>query len=174
MKKPNRNTETQSTHFMRNKQRGAAIMDNLIAVGFMALGLIFIMGQVPTMQYQWNKIQFQTQTSEIVRSVGAWKKARPNFEGIDITKVCEDGELSDSICGTSNDGKATNPFGGDWSVTVNSGSKGLFDLTGTLPSDPDRVVSLSNTMAPATREGCIEASGCSTISTTGNSITMTY
>ena len=174
MKKPTCNITTQPTLSMRNKQRGAAIMDNLISVGFVALALVFIMGQVPSMQYQWNKIQFQTQTSDIVRSVAAWKKARPNYDGITIKKVCDDGELSHSICGTSNDGKATNPFGGDWAVTVNSGSKGLYDVTGTLPSDPDRVISLANTMAPATRGGCIEATGCSTLSMTGNSITMTY
>lgn len=159
---------------MSNKQKGAAIMDNLIAVGFISLALIFIISQVPKMQYQWNKIQFQAQTAEIVQSTNSWKKSRPNFDGVDINKVCLDGELSNNICGTANDGAATNPFGGDWTIAVNSGSKGLFDVTATLPSDADRVVSLSNSMAASTRGNCIEATGCSTIATTANSLTMTY
>lgn len=156
------------------KQQGAAIMDNLIAVGFVALALVFIISQVPKLQYQWNKLQFQSQVSEIVGATIAWKKSRPNFDTVSLNKVCLDGELSNSVCGTANDGKATNPFGGDWAVTVNTGSKGLFDVKATLPSDPDRIVSLSNTMSAATRGNCIEAAGCSTIATTGTDITMTF
>ncbi len=159
---------------MSNKQKGAAIMDNLIAVGFVALALIFIISQVPKMQYQWNKIQFQAQTAEIVQSTNSWKKSRPNFDTVDITKVCLDGELSKSICGSANDGVSTNPFGGDWAIAVNSGSKGLFDVTATLPSDANRITSLSNSMAASTRGNCIEATGCSTIAASATGLTMTF
>ncbi|MGR5307700.1 hypothetical protein [Vibrio mediterranei] len=159
---------------MKNKQRGAAIMDNLIASSFIALAIIFVISQAPKLMYQWNKIQFQTQAADIVAATQSWKKLRPNFDGVTITKVCQDGQLSKNVCGSSNDGVATNPFGGNWTVVVDTASKGLFKITGTLPSDADRVSSLADTMAPTTRSACIEASGCSTLSTTANSITMTY
>nr|AKN40324.1 hypothetical protein [Vibrio tasmaniensis]AKN40719.1 hypothetical protein [Vibrio tasmaniensis] len=167
-------TMKQRAHRLGRKQAGAAIMDNLIAVGFVALAIVFIFAQVPKLQYQWNKVQFQSQTSEIVQATVAWKKSRPNFDAVSINKVCLDGELSHSICGAANDGKATNPFGGDWSVTVNTGSKGLFDVKATLPSDANHVVSLSNTMSAATRGNCIEATGCSTIKVAGTALTMTF
>ncbi|MFA0249475.1 hypothetical protein AB4480_08140 [Vibrio sp. 10N.261.45.A4] len=156
------------------RQKGAAIMDNLIAVGFVALALLFILSQAPKLKYQWNKIQFQMQSSEIVSATNSWKKSRPNFDGVTLNKVCLDGELDNSICGTANDGVATNPFGGNWSVNVNSASKGLFDVGATLPEDSDRIPSLSDTMASSTRGNCIEAAGCSTIKASSNALTMTY
>lgn len=161
-------------HTFGKKQAGSAILDNLIAVGFVSLALIFILSQVPKLQYQWNKIQFQTQVTSIVQATNAWKKSRPNFDTVNINKVCLDGELSSSLCGTTNDGVATNPFGGNWSISVNSGSKGLFDVTATLPSDGNRIDSLSNTMAGATRGNCIEAAGCATIKTSATDLIMTF
>lgn len=155
-------------------QKGAAIMDNLIAVGFVGLALIFVLSQAPKMKYQWNKLQFQLETAEIVNATNSWKKARPNFDGVTINKVCADGELGINICGTKNDGVSTNPFGGNWTVAPNAASKGLFDVTGTLPDDADHVASLSDTMASSTRGNCIEATNCATISVVDNAIKMTF
>lgn len=169
-------TLQQQNAFMKNKQRGALSAELIMVVVFVVLGLIFIVSQSPNLLYKINEMRFVAQANEIAQETVLWKKARPNFDGVTIAKVCADGSLSKNICGNSNDGKATNPFGGDWSLAVNTRSKGLFDLTATIPdaNDQKRITSLGNSIANSTRGNCSEAAGCTTLATTANSLKMTY
>lgn len=159
-------------HYKRT-QKGAMTVDGLLITGFIIIALIYIISKGPTLAYKWNKIQFTTDVSDIINATRDWKKARPNFEGVTLQKLCTITDLSDSICGLSGDGKSTNSFGGDWSVSVNA-SKGMFDIKATLPNDTDRIADIADTMAPSTRSGCIEADGCSTLTTSTSSVTMTF
>ncbi len=156
------------------KQRGALSAEAVMITAFVIIGLIFVAAQAPNLMYKINEMRFLSQANEIAQETQAWKKARPNFDGVTITKVCEETSLSKNVCGSSNDGKSTNPFGGDWTISVNSGSKGLYDVTATVPEDAERIPSLANSIAPSTREACYEADGCSTVTTSSNSLTMTY
>ncbi|EGU42413.1 hypothetical protein, partial [Vibrio scophthalmi] len=159
---------------MKNKQRGALSAELAMVIGVVVIALIFMVSQAPNFRYKINEARFLSQANEIAQETNAWKKARPNFEGVTITKVCEEGGLNKSLCGSSNDGRATNPFGGDWSISANTGSKGLFDVTATLPEDAHRIPSLANSIASSTRANCNEADGCDTLATTATSIKMTY
>lgn len=156
------------------KQRGALSAEAIMYTVFIIVGLIFVAAQAPNLMYKINEMRFLSQANEIAQETNAWKKARPNFDGVTIKKVCEETSLSKNICGSSNDGVATNPFGGNWTVVVNTGSKGLYNVTATIPQDADRITSLANSVAPSTRAACYEATGCSTIAITSNSLTMTY
>ncbi|QQD06621.1 hypothetical protein [Vibrio parahaemolyticus] len=157
------------------KQRGALSAEAIMYTVFIVIGLIFIAAQAPNIMYKINEARFLSQANEIAQEANAWKKARPNFEGVTITKICEETSLSKNICGADDDGSATNPFGGDWSVDVND-SKGLFDVTATIPDtkDQERITSLANSVAPSTRAQCYEATDCETVTTDTNSLTMTY
>ena len=157
----------------KRAQRGAMTVDVMLVSGFIILALIYIISKGPTIAYAWNKIMFTTDVSSIISSTRDWKKSRPNFDGVSLQKICDITDLSESICGTTGDGKSTNSFGGDWTVTVNA-SKGLFDITSTLPNDTDRIADIADTMASSTRGGCIEAAGCDTIKTSANAVTMTF
>ncbi|EIA0806466.1 hypothetical protein K6327_004036 [Vibrio vulnificus] len=166
----------QQNAFMKHKQRGALSAELAMVVVIVVLALIFIVSQAPNIMYKINEMRFLSQANEIAQETLLWKKARPNFDGVTIAKVCQEGSLNKSICGNSNDGRATNPFGGDWSITVNTRSKGLFDVTATVPDakDAERIPSLANSIASSTRGNCSEATGCSTLTTTGNALKMTY
>lgn len=168
------NSTSKNQALFRNKQRGAMSFEAIVVAGFVTLALVAVISQVPNMITKWDKFNFSKQAGEITESVRSWKKMRPNFDGVTIAKVCADGELSKSVCGSANDGKSTNPFGGDWTLAANATTKGFFDLTGTLPGGSEHIASLADSMAASTRGNCIEASGCATIKTTANSITMTY
>ncbi len=172
--KNTKNTHNNMQPSMRNKQRGALTAELLMIVAAVITALIFMVAQLPNIGYKFNEMKFIAQANEIAQETNLWKKGRPNFESVDITKVCQETSLSRAICGTSNDGSQTNPFGGDWDVRVNTGSKGLFDIVATIPEDGDRIPSLANSVAPSTRGNCLEASGCSTLATSANSITMTH
>ncbi|ENM3832690.1 type II secretion system protein [Vibrio cholerae] len=156
------------------KSGGFSVIETVIVVGFLVMFLLFIFSKTPVIKFMYDSFIFNNQHSEVVSSVERWKKGRSNFDGVTLQKVCQSGELSPSLCGSANDGKATNQFGGDWSVKVNAGSKGLFDVTATIPKDADRIPALADTVAPSSRGRCTEATGCSTITTTANSITTTH
>lgn len=169
-------TIKQHNAFMKNKQRGALSAELAMVVVIVVLALIFIVSQAPNIMYKINEMRFVSQTNEIAQETLLWKKARPNYEGVTIAKVCADGSLNKNICGASNDGKATNPFGGDWSIAANTRSKGLFDITATVPdaTDAERIPSMAGSVAPSTRGNCAEATGCPTLTTTANSLKMTF
>ncbi len=157
------------------KQRGALSAEAIMYTVFIVIGLIFVAAQAPNIMYKINEARFLSQANEIAQEANAWKKARPNFSNVSMAKICEETSLSKSICGDDEDGSATNPFGGDWSVTVNA-SKGLFDVTATIPdsNDQERITSLANSIAPSTRAQCYESDGCDTVSIDTDSLTMTY
>ncbi len=157
------------------KQRGALSAEAIMYTVFIVIGLIFVAAQAPNIMYKINEARFLSQANEIAQEANAWKKARPNFDGVTITKICEETSLSNNICGDDDDGTATNPFGGDWSVDVND-SKGLFDVTATIPDakDQERITSLANSVAPSTRAQCYEATDCETVTADTDSLTMTY
>ncbi len=160
-----------------HKQRGAMSAEMIMVTVFMVIGLIFVAAQAPNIMYKINEARFLSQANEIAQETIAWKKARPNFSGVTMTKVCDETSLSKNICGDSGDGSETNPFGGDWSISVNSGSKGLYDVTATIPEakDQERIQSLANSVAPSTRSQCYEAdSSCTTVQVNSDSLTMTY
>lgn len=159
------------------RQRGAMVMDNMIAVGFIAMLLIGIVASIPTINHKLSVSQFQKQEAEIASAAVSWKKQRSNFDGLaDISTLCSRQLLDKSICGDSGDGVAANPFGGDWGIV---GTKGTFTVTAALANldasaDNGRILDLADTMAPSTRMQCSSADGCTSIAVTGNSLSMTH
>ncbi|WP_225874367.1 hypothetical protein [Vibrio algicola] len=157
----------------RKKARGASSVDILIYATLL-IGLIaFVISKVPTINYMFNVSAFQSDVSSISEATYRWKKRRPNYSSVSLETLCQDRYLENSICGDANDGKSTNSFGGDWTVSPNTNS-GLYDITATMPNDTDRINELADTMAPTTRGGCSEAEGCATLVKSANSITMTF
>lgn len=155
------------------KQRGASGVDILIYLVLLVAIISYVIAKVPEMRFSSNVSSFQSDTSTISNAAFKWKKRRPNYASISLDKLCTDNYLSESICGSSNDGKSTNPFGGDWTLTANS-NPGLYDITATFPNDTDHINEIADTMASATRAQCSESEGCSTLTKTANSITMTF
>lgn len=157
-------------------QKGAMIMDNMIAVGFIAMIIIGIVSAIPVINHKLSVAQFQKQEAEIASAAVSWKKQRPNYSALtDISQLCTRQLLDKSICG-SGDGAATNPFGGDWDVV---GSNGTFTVTAGLANldatnDKGRILDLADTMAPSTRMQCSSADSCSSISVSGNTLAMTH
>lgn len=157
----------------KSKQRGASTVDILIYAVILIALVGFAVSQVPNIRFSTSVSAFQADTSSISNAAYNWKKRRPNYASISLAKLCADNYLNESICGSSNDGKSTNPFGGDWTLAANP-NPGLYDITATFPDDADRINELADTMAPITRANCAEADGCSTLTKTTNSITMTF
>lgn len=158
---------------INNRQRGAASLDMIIWAALIIGALIFVISKVPDIRYALRVSAFQSDISTISDAAYRWKKMRPNYTGVNIGTLCTDKYLPESICGTTNNGVATNQFGGNWTVTANT-NPGLYNIEATIPSDPTRMNDLADTMAPATRGNCTQAAGCSTITATGTKLTMTF
>lgn len=160
---------------MKNKQRGAMLLDNMIAVGFVAVVLIGIVASIPKISYMMNLTEFQKQEAEIASATVSWKKKRPNYTGVSMILLCDRQLVSKSICGTAGDGKLSNPFGGDWTVT---GVGGHYQVTATLTNldgETGRLWDVADSMAPSTRLQCSSADGCGSITGAGTkTLTMVH
>jgi len=160
---------------MDNKQRGAVTTDVLIGAAFIIGVLVLSLMLYPRITGAKNISSFQADAATIASATERWKKARSNYTGASISVLCTQNILTKggTICGSANNGVGTNSFGGDWTVAP-AANAGLYVVTGTLPNDPDVILELADAMAPTSRGNCQSATGCSTITTTGTSVSMTY
>ncbi|QDF68716.1 hypothetical protein FJQ87_18605 (plasmid) [Shewanella sp. SNU WT4] len=158
-----------------NKQCGASTMDVMIAAAFMIGAIMMTVMIVPKVQDAYAISNFQRDASTIQSAVHRWKKARSNYTGVTLTEICNQNILTKggTICGKTNNGLATNPFGGNWTVKANN-NPGLFDIVATLPNNPDSMAEVADTMAPITRGNCQSATGCATLQASGTTLTMTF
>ena len=165
-----------SQHCYVQRQRGAISAEFAMVAAFIVLALIFIVSQAPKLVFKINEMRFVSQANEIAQETYAWKKFRPNFTGVTMKAVCEDGSLSKSICGAGNDGKAANPFGGDWTLAAIEKSPGTIGVTGKIPNETDqaKIASVANAIAPSTRSNCMSGSNCSSLTVGNDSLTMIY
>ncbi|WP_338726599.1 hypothetical protein V8687_03925 [Shewanella baltica] len=167
-------THATVNNFMKNKQRGAQLLDMSLTSMVVIGALVTILLMYPTIAKTMKKAAFQRDAAMIIAAADAWKMARSNFTGVGMGELCK-GSLpkNGSICGTANTGTGTNHYGGNWTLTVGS-NPGLLQLTSTFPNDPDVIPQLADAMAPSTRANCQESTGCSSISSTTSTLVMTY
>lgn len=164
--------------FFSNKQRGVMILDNMVAVSFIAIAFVAILTAMPTINYKMNLSNFQKQESEIAMATVSWKKARSNYTGVSMKELCTRQLINKSICGAANDGVNTNAFGGNWIVAANPTSPGTFQVQATLPNltgETGRLNDVADTMAPNTRKQCESATNCASITGAGSTtLTMIH
>lgn len=163
---------------LKNKQNNRRKGVTLVELGlFMVAAIFLLIGSV----FAWGEIQFRMAKSDVVRDVieinsaaDSWKSFRPSYTGVSMTVLCAAGQqgISKSTCGgVGGNGSNTNPFGGSYTITVASNvSQKTMTVTG-LPTE--RINEIADTLAPQTADECPAASGCSTLSVTANTITMT-
>lgn len=158
-----------------NKQRGAMIMDNLVAVGFISMLVIGIVASIPTLSHKMNVMKFQSQINDITTASIQWKKQRPNFTGLTMAKLCEYELVAVSLCdGGGGPGIGVNAFGGDFTLTPNKAS---FALKATLPNltgETGRQLDLADTMAPMTKLQCASADDCDSLVQSSDALEMKF
>lgn len=171
---------TKNTRFAstgnKKKQGGYTIAELVVGVGIVSLLIIIAFAALPTVNFKINSSRLASDVNSIRGEVVAWKGyGRPSYDTIKITTLCSASRkaLPTSICGASSDGKSANPFGGDYTVTVNKLNKGRFDITVTnVPSD--KLDILADQFAPQTAGSCESANPCSSITAKDTTLVMTY
>jgi hypothetical protein len=157
----------------KHKQKGLTATETTIA---MLIGSVVLLGALkagPNLMFSLDKQELLNETSAISEAVMSWKGTKPNLDGISITELCSSSResLDEGVCGTSADGSESNPFGGDYDISVSS-NKSQWDLTITSIEE-SRIDEVAEMLAPLTSDRCTEVTGCSTISVGSDSVTLT-
>lgn len=155
----------------RRKQRGLASLDKLIAVVGIVIGIMWLLSQQPKVEYNENLTLLQMQVNDVIRASKSWKK-RGTYTGVSMAQLCTNDLLDDVLC-SGTPGQNVNAFGGHLTVEVNSTNPSLRTMVVTIPNDSDKVNDIAATLANLTRDQCVSLTGCSSISVTGTSITLT-
>lgn len=171
---------TKNTRFAysgnKKKQGGYTIIELAVGVGIVALLIVIAFAALPTVMFKVNSTRLASDVNNIRGEVVAWKGyGRPSYDTIEISTLCSATRkaLPTSICGADGDGASANPFGGNYTIAVNSSNKGRFDITVTgVPAD--KLDILADQLAPQTADSCESATGCSSITATGTTLVMTY
>lgn len=158
------------------KVKGYTLIELSIGIAIVALLVIGALAALPGVMFNNQAKDLNTEVNIIRSEVVNWKGyGRASFDGISIDTLCSPNRkaLPTGICGASNKGTAANPFGGDYSVSVNELNKGRFDITVTgVPSDKRDI--LADQFAPNTADACESADSCNTVKASGTDITLTY
>ncbi|MFW7525623.1 type II secretion system protein [Vibrio ostreicida] len=155
----------------KRKQGGMASLDKLIAVAAMVIGIMWLLSQQPKAEYNENLTLLQMQVSDVKTASRNWKK-RGTYTGVSMAVLCTNSLLDDVLC-SGTPGQNVNAFGGHLTIAVNSTNPALRTIVVTIPNDADKVNDIAATLANLTRDQCVSMTGCSTISVTGTSITLT-
>ncbi|AUI88953.1 hypothetical protein BS333_21470 (plasmid) [Vibrio azureus] len=153
------------------KQAGVSLMDfimYLILAVFVFLGIVKLYNLGVAWKSQANTVSAVTQikaAAEKVKSI--------NHTGVSMSKLCDvkRNALSSMICG-SNNGEGTNEYGGNYSVAATTGNAQRITVSITNV-DTQYIDDLADTLAKVSAGNCNSATGCSTVSVTDSTITVT-
>ncbi|WP_199438639.1 prepilin-type N-terminal cleavage/methylation domain-containing protein [Vibrio owensii] len=157
------------------KQAGLTLIEMAIVIVMAMIVILGGMKIVPEIQFSLNSSKLTQDINEIRTASLNWKASRPSFDGVAMSQICGSGRvlLAKSICGVSNDGTATAPWGGDYTVTANAGDKSILEISvDGLPNH--RIFDLGDTLAALTRDRCTSVTGCASATVSGESITPGY
>ncbi|MCY9872991.1 prepilin-type N-terminal cleavage/methylation domain-containing protein [Vibrio barjaei] len=153
------------------RQRGLTLIELAVVLVLVAIVILTTIKIVPQVQFSLAANELTQEIQEIRTAVLKWKSARPNYDGVTITKLCTAGRklLNESICGAAGDGQGTVPWGGNYSVSAVTANKSQFVITiGGLPGL--RVFELADSVAPMSSKECTSADSCTSIGVTGSGI----
>ncbi len=159
--------------FFKNKQRGAAMTDQALALGVVVLSILVVLALWSPIQFAYRKIVTTMHVGEIVKQANEWKKLKPTFDNLTIGTLCAESYLNETICGPAGNAVGTNPFGGNYTVGPNA-NPGLLNVSMTMPQDGTRVTDIADSLASGTRSRCTSRNGCATLNVAGTTITGTY
>ncbi|HHY0551770.1 TPA: hypothetical protein ACVU5F_004042 [Vibrio parahaemolyticus] len=159
---------TQSTPIKSEKQRGATLLDFIFWMGLAAIIIAGIAGMASTGKGKLKLSSTLTDVSEIRQAVDAWAGAGADTTGVSLTEICTEGYgySKASWCDV-------NQYGGTYTVTANSSHSSYVDVA-ISNIEEDNVLALANQLAPVSTERCSKAdSDCSSVVTSGTTITVT-
>lgn len=157
----------------RTKQSGFTLIELLIVITIMGiLAAVATSGEESGSQGArvTSQVGFMDQ---VAAAATEYRATVVNFTNIDMATLCTVTSLSSQICGPSNNGQASNVYGGNYVVAVASGNPGQYTLQITNVQNGEEAL-ISQRYASKTADRCTNGStGCATIATATGSVTAT-
>lgn len=159
-------------HRTSKRQQGLSLIDfimYLILAVFVFLGIV----KLYNLGVAWSK-QTNTVSAVVQIKAGAEKVKSVNHSDAAMSKVCSTGRnaVSSTICGDSRDGKGTNEYGGDYTLTGNTSNLQQV-IIGITNVDTQYIDDLADTLAKMSAGNCNSAASCSSVSVSGSTILVT-
>ncbi|ANS88116.1 hypothetical protein RJD38_21665 (plasmid) [Vibrio scophthalmi] len=154
------------------KQKGASLMDFLL---WSALAALFLAGVVQ-LYVTGSAYANRTQTVTAVTSIkaGAESVKIINHAGVNMAKVCDErrNAVSMKICGDARNGVGTNQYGGNYTLEPDNSNLSRVKV-GVTNVDTQYIDAVADSLSALAAGNCTQAAGCSTLTVSGNTITVT-
>jgi hypothetical protein len=153
-----------------NKQAGASLENFIfwmIAAAFVLTAIVGLYNK--SMSGARNGV-VKTDVGVLIAGASGW--GGNNKSGISMTELCKAGSnyLTKEICGTALNGVNANPYGGDYTLAVDTNTSRV--KIGVTDIDPAYVTVVANDLAALSFDNCRLASGCATITVAGQNVTL--
>ncbi|GLT19590.1 hypothetical protein GCM10007938_33720 [Vibrio zhanjiangensis] len=157
---------------LRKKQGGFTIDNFLLWMVLAALAMAIAVQTYVTARANLNRTAVVTAVGSI--KAGAESTKTINHTGVSMAKLCgaKRNAVPMKICGSTRDGVKTNPYGGNYTVTVNTSNSQLIDI-GITNVDSQYIDDLADALAPHTAANCTSATSCGGLTVAENTITVT-
>lgn len=154
-------------------QKGYTVQDFIFYAVIAALAFLVAIGAYNRGMAMYRTASTATDVVEIKSAVDDLRGSRTDLTGMNIAQLCGagNGNQGASFCGTNNDGKGANRYGGDYTLKVSSNVSQV-DI-GITSVDSDYVNAQANRLAPVSAGRCETLSGCTTVTATGTTVTVT-
>lgn len=171
---PRRRNAMHRTKGISRRQKGFTLYDLLFWGVIASLLFLLLIGAYNKGMTMYRNYAINSQVIQIKAGVEDWKGGSNNVTGVSMTELCKKGNgyLDASTCGTKRDGVNTNPYGGNYTVTVSANvSQADITITGI---DEEYVNAVANKLAPISAGHCVNNNtACSTIKVATSSVTVT-
>lgn len=155
--------------WMKSKQAGLSLESFVFYLVVFALVLV---GIITAYNKSMNSARINravTETGIIIAAASSW--GGNDKSNIKIETLCTGGYLTPEICGTKNDGKTGNPWGGAYEIKPDANtSRVKITLTGI---DKGVVTSVGDALAKLSFDSCKLVDKCATATASGTTVTIT-
>ncbi|MCA2014654.1 hypothetical protein LDJ79_00935 [Vibrio tritonius] len=157
------------------RQLGLTAAETTIAIIMGVVISAVLYKTLPEMYYGYKNYQLVQNVTDIEQAVTTWKAGRSNISNVSMTELCSEGQeiLNKTICnGTGGSGANANPFGGSYTLSVDSNVSRADLVIDTLPEG--QITAIADKLAGLTYDKCQSSDDCDSLTVSSDSITMVF
>lgn len=145
---------------VENKEQGFTLIELLIVLVVIVILAIIGNAVKPKVIAQLDTYRVNSALDVMISQAPLWRGAQYTYKDISVASMCDKQLLPIEICGTDNDGRGANPFGGDYVIASSRAYGNQHINVAVTKINYASVGAVENSMLYRSVERCTKAKDC--------------